>query len=145
MKALEYLKQIGIMDARINARLEELESLQALATKVTASMGGERVQSSGSQQKMADCVVKIVEMKQEINEAVDRYVDYKREAMALIESCCDADCIKLLHKRYFLQMTWESIAVELNFTYQWVSGGLHQRALSQVQEGLDRKCLCYGL
>ena len=145
MKAMEYLKQIGIMDARINARLEELESLRTLAMKTTATMGGERVQSSGSQQKMADCVVKIVELEQEINDAVDIFVDYKREAMALIDMACDADCIRLLHKRYFRMMTWESIAVDMNFTYQWVSGGLHQRALSQLQEALNQKCACDSL
>jgi len=35
--------------------------------------------------------------------------------------------------------TWERIAVDMNFTYKWVSGGLHQRALAQVQKALDER------
>lgn len=138
MKAVDYLKQIKTMDAKINADIEELAQLEALATKTTSVLGGERVQSSGSQQKMADCVAKIVEMKQQIADEIDAYIDFKKEARDVI-CVCDADCLTLLHKRYFQFKKWERIAVEMNFTYQWVSDGLHQRALAQVQKVLDER------
>ena len=136
MKAIGYLKQIKVMDAKINSDIEELAQLEALATKTTSVLGGERVQSSGSQQKMADCVTKIVELQEAINKEIDAFVDYKEQARKLLSNC-DADCINLLYKRYFQFKTWEVIAVEMNFTYKWVCGGLHQRALSQYQKGLD--------
>lgn len=138
MKAINYLKQIKIMDAKINSDIEELASLEALATKTTAVLGGERVQVSGSQQKMADCVAKIIDMQVQINNEIDAFVEYKQEARCIL-TACDADCITLLHKRYFQFQTWEQIAVDMCFTYQWVSGGLHKRALSQVQKVLDEK------
>ena len=136
MKARWYLEQIKTMDAKINSDIEELAQLEALATKTTSVLGDERVQSSGSQQKMADCVAKIVEMKEQINQEIDAYIEYKKDARNVI-CACDADCLTLIHKRYFQFKTWERIAVEMNFTYQWVSGGLHHRALSQVQKALD--------
>jgi hypothetical protein len=136
VKAIGYLKQIKVMDAKINSDVEELAQLEALATKTTSVLGGERVQSSGSQQKMADCVTKIVELQEHINREIDTFVDYKEQARKLLSNC-DADCINLLYKRYFQFKTWEVIAVEMNFTYKWVCGGLHQRALSQYQKGLD--------
>lgn len=139
MRAIEYLKHIKTMDAKINTDIEELASLEALATKTTSVMGDERVQSSGSQQKMADCVVKIAELRNRINERIDSFVDYKEEVKNVLYKACDADCISLLYKRYFLYKKWEEIAVEMNYTYKWVSGGLHQRALSQVQRFLDAK------
>ena len=138
MKAINYLKQIKIMDAKINADIEELASLKALATKTTSVLGGDRVQSSGSQQKMADCVAKIVDMKEQINTEIDRFIDYKREARELLSEC-ESECITLISKRYFQFKTWEEIAVEMNFTYQWVSGGLHQKALAQAQRVLDER------
>ena len=138
MKAIIYLKQIKSMDAKINADIEELASLEALATKTTSVLGGERVQSSGSQQKMADCVAKIVDMKDRINAEIDRYIDYKREARELLSEC-ESECITLISKRYFQFKTWEEIAVDMNFTYQWVSGGLHQKALAQIQRALDER------
>lgn len=139
MKAKNYLMQIKIMNTRINADIEELASLEALATKTTSVLGDERVQSSGSQQKMADVVAKIVELKDKINEEIDRFVDFKEEARNLMFDACDGDCIALLYKRYFADKKWEEIAVEMNYTYQWVQGGLHQRALSQMQKALDER------
>ena len=126
------------MDAKINANLVELTSLEALATKTTYVLGGERVQSSGSQQKMADCIVKIVDMKNKINDEIDRFIDYKQEARELLSEC-ESECITLISKRYFQFKTWEEIAVEMGYTYQWVSGGLHQKALVQVQKALDER------
>ena len=126
------------MDAKINADIEELTSLETLATRTTSVLGGDRVQSSGSQQKMADSVAKIVDLREQINAEIDRFIGYKQEARELISEC-DAECITLISKRYFQFKTWESIAVDMNFTYQWVSGGLHQKALAQVQKVLDER------
>lgn len=136
MKAIHYLRQIKTMDAKINSDIAELATLEALATKTTSVMGGERVQASGSQQKMADCVAKIVDMKEEINKAIDSYIDYKKEARGLLTRC-EGDCITLLHKRYFEFKTWELIAVEMGKSYQWVAGDLHKKSLAQFQKILD--------
>ena len=142
MKATDYLKKIKSIDAMIIADVEELATLEALATKTTAVMGGERVQSSGSQQKMADCVVKIAELRSKIEDELTELLALKREARELLCNLNDAECITLLHKRYFLFEKWENIAVEMNYTYQWVSDGLHKKALSQFQKILDKKLKC---
>lgn len=148
MKAINYLKQIKIMDAMIDADIEELATLEALATKTTSVLGNERVQSSGPQDKMAEVVVKMIALREKITDEIDRFIDYKDQARQLVYDSCDEKCINLLTKRYFgvydsekgksVYKTWEQIAIELDFTYQWVSGGLHQMALSQLQKGLDR-------
>lgn len=139
MKAKAYLKQIEYMDAKINTRLEEVEKLNTLATKTTSVMGGERVQASSNQQKMADCVTRIADLKAEINREIDRFVNHKQETLNIMDKHCDPDCINLLYARYFQYKSWETIAHELRYTYKWVSGGLHQRALAQVQKGLDER------
>lgn len=149
MKAKEYLKQIKIMDAKIDADIEDLKNLRALATKTTSVMGDERVQTSGSQQKMEDAVVKYVDLANKINDEIDRLVDYREEARKIITSIGDADCIRLLSLFYFgvynektektEYLEWKQVAKEMNFSYKWVSGGLHQRALSQVQKVLDER------
>lgn len=139
MRAIDYLELIEKLDAKIETKTEELERLRTLAEKMTASLGGDRVQASGNQQKLEDCVIKILQVQNEINASVDKFIDYKKEAMELIDHACDADCIRLLYKRYFSYMKWEEIAVDMNYTYQWISGGLHQRALAQVQKALDER------
>jgi hypothetical protein len=139
MKAKSYLKQIELLDAKIDTRCEEIMRLKTLATRTTTALGGERVQTSGNQDKISECVAKIVELQNEMNDEIDKFVDLRREAKAIIEECCDPECMRLLYARYFEYKTWEQIAVNMNYTYQWVAGGLHQRALAQVQKGLDRK------
>ena len=139
MKAIDYLKKIKSIDAMIIADVEELATLEALATKTTAVMGGERVQSSGSQQKMGDCVVKIADLRTKIDNEITELLALRREAREMLCNIKDAECITLLHKRYFLFETWENIAVEMNYTYQWVSDGLHKKALAQFQKILDKK------
>ena len=149
MKARTYLEQIKNLDEKIAARIDEIATLDAIATKTTSVMGGERVQTSASQQKMADTVNKIVELKAKLNDEIDRFIDLRSEARNLIEQACDSECHKLLRMRYIgisNKLTnrieffkWEAIAVELGFSYQWVSDGLHQRALAQVQKALDER------
>ena len=149
MKARTYLERIKKQDAQIDAMIEEIATLDAISKKTTSVMGGERVQASASQQKMADARDKIIDLKAELNAETDKFINYRNEALKLIGEACDADCYKLVHKRYIgtydtekertIFKTWEQIAVEMNFTYKWVSGGLHQRALSQVQKVLDER------
>lgn len=149
MKAITYLERIKKQDAQIDALIEEIATLDAIAKKTTSVLGDERVQASTSQQKMADTVEKIVILKAELNEQIDKFVDCRNETLKVISEACDADCYKLIHKRHIgtydeekeriIFKTWEQIAVEMGFTYQWVSDGLHKRALSQVQKVLDER------
>lgn len=149
MKAKEYLQGIKTLDALIDTDIEELATLQALAEKTSVATECERVCSSGSQQRMADVVIKIVELKERIAREVDMLITRKDAARLLVQQVCDEDCIRLLSKRYFgiydpkkgrtRYMSWEQIAIDMGFTYQWVSGGLHQRALQQLQQALDER------
>ncbi len=131
MKAKEYLEQIRTLDRRINNNLQALEQLEALATKVTAVNNGDRVQSSGSQDKMADTVIKIIELKQEINADIDRLVDMKCEIIPVIDAVQDADFYDVLYKRYILCKKWEEIALDMHYSFRWVLK-LHGRALQKI-------------
>lgn len=139
MKAFDYLNQIKKIDMKINNDMEELEKLQTLATKTTSALGGNKVQASSSQQKMADCVHKIVQLKKDIDSEIDKYVDYKEQVKNLIHEACDADCCRLLYLRYFKYETWEAIAEEMNYSREWIARKLHKKALGQVQTKLDEK------
>ena len=136
MQAIEYLRQIKRLDNLIHSKMEEVERLRCMAAKVTASSDGERVKSSGSQQKMADTVDKILDLQEEIKEDIDRFVTMKRNVMQVIDCMENADYINLLYCRYFQYMTWEAIACRMGYTYKWVCT-LHGRALNQMDAILD--------
>lgn len=138
MKAIDYLKQIKKLDNLIKNKIDEVDRLMCMATKVTASSDGERVKSSGSQERMADTVTSIIDLKEEINADIDRFINMKRNIMQVIDSLDNADYINLLYCRYYHYMTWEAIACEMGYTYAWICT-LHVRALNKMDALLEGK------
>lgn len=136
MKAKEYLQQIKKCDKLIENKLSEIKSLYDLTTSITTGLKEDVVQSSGVTDKIGDTVSKIIDLQQEINDDIDSFVDLKREIMSVIDRIDDVNLIDILYKRYFKYETWERIATEMNFTYQWVCK-LHGRALQKVQQLIE--------
>jgi hypothetical protein len=140
MTAKEYLKRIRELDIKINDGVEELERLKSMATKVTSAMDGEVVSSSKNPDKLTDVVAKIIKLQNELNRAVDKYVDIKIDAIGLLSEVENPTHYKILHSRYVLYKTWEQIACEIGFTYQWVCQ-LHGVALLEFEKIMKKSGL----
>lgn len=132
-----YLGQIELYDAHINNRLSDLAELQSLVTKITATISPVCVSGSGNKDRLGDAIAKIIDMQDEINRKIDKYVDLKREISALLEQIQDADQVKVLHMRYFEYKPWEQIACEMNYSYRNVCY-VHGKALQAVEAILER-------
>ena len=135
--AKAYLGQIELYDAHINNRLSDLAELQSLVTKITATISPVCVSGSGNKDRLGDAIAKIIDMQDEINRKIDKYVDLKREISALLEQIQDADQVKVLHMRYFEYKPWEQIACEMNYSYRNVCY-VHGKALQAVEAILER-------
>lgn len=140
MDAKEYLQQVRNADLAINNKIEELAKLRSLAIKINSLNEGERVQSSGSQDKMADAVCRITDMESEIQSEIDALMTLKREVRSVINQVSEPTLMSVLHKRYlqydaqsYRYKPWEKIAVELDCSYQWICK-LHGRALQEVEK-----------
>ena len=79
MTAKEYLSQARLLDARINAKIQQVAALNDLATHATATLTGMPRNPNRSESRMAEAVVKIVDLQNEINHDIDELVDLKRE------------------------------------------------------------------
>lgn len=134
--AKAYLQQVKLYDTQINNKIEELDRLRTLATKVTTVLKGDVVSNSGNLDKLGDTVAKIADLQTEINQAVDEYVDKRKEISSVIERVNNADQCRVLHKRYFDYLTWEQIACDMGFTYRNVCY-IHGRALQAVTAILE--------
>ena len=55
-KAQKFLERVEMIDTIIENKLIEQRQWKDIALGITANMGGERVQSSGSNSKMADAI-----------------------------------------------------------------------------------------
>lgn len=135
MKAKEYLMQIRKTDNLIQNKKEELQSLITLATSVTAYSDDVKIQSSGSNDKMADIVCKIVDLINEINFEIGKLIDLKIEVMRKIDTL-DAKSVDILYQRYFQYRTWQEIADSMGVTYQWVCE-LHGKILQKIEKILN--------
>ena len=60
MTAREYLEQAYHLDQQINSKIEQVESLHALATKATATMNDSPVQQTRNSHSMEDVILNII-------------------------------------------------------------------------------------
>lgn len=114
-----YLEKPGKLDLRIKNKLIEKKQWRDIALGITANMDGERVQSSGGKSKMADAVVKCVDIEAEIDSLVDNLIDIKREVVHTIEQLDSPIEYDVLHRRYIQYQTLQEIADYYGKDYSW--------------------------
>lgn len=138
MNPKEYLSQVRKYDRLINNKLETIASLRCLVTSVTIELKSDVVQSSGTKDKMANTIDRIVDLEREIDADIDQLVNLKREVMSVIDKVEDPILIDILYKRYFRYEKWEKIAIEMNYSYRQVTR-LHEQALQDVKKIIEPK------
>lgn len=137
MNAKAYLQRVYRLNELINSDLAELEELRALATSITpGDVSKDKVQGNAQNDKIGNIVAKIVDLNTEINNEIDEYVDFKKEVRTKIMLVPDNTEKLILKYRYLEFLTWEQIAVNLNYTFQWVHV-LHKRALKNFEKILN--------
>lgn len=133
-----YLEQVRRFDTMIQNKLIERQQWMEMATSITANTDGERVQSSGAKEKMADAVIKCVDMESEIDNLVDKLVDTKKEVIQTIEQLASPIEYNLLHMRYIQYKTLQEIADHYRRDYGWAKT-THGRALCNVRLIREKK------
>ena len=136
MKAQEELSKILLDNAKIDSKLEELERLKALSTKVTAVMDGEVVSRTRNTDTMSDTVVKILEMQSEINRLIDSYADRKAYFSKIIDSLTSAMQIRVLYSHYYSGKSFQQIADELGYSRRNICY-IHGDALRAVEKIME--------
>ena len=131
MTAKEYLSQALLLDHRIDSKIEQIASLNALATKCTSAITGMPHNPSPSQSTMADAICKIVDLQELLKKDLSALVDLKREIMGVINGIENDEYKTVLEKRYLCFLSWEQIALDMGYEMSWLYR-LHQRALEKV-------------
>ena len=131
MNAKEYLKQAFYLDKRINSKLEQVESLNALATKATSTLSDMPKSPNRGTSKLQDTIIKIVDLQEEINRDIDKLVDLKAEMVGTIKQIQNKELQVILEKRYLCYETWEKIAVDMNYDIRHIHR-LHNLGLKET-------------
>ncbi len=116
MTAKEYLSQARYLDMRINSKIQQVSSLNDLATKATSALTGMPRNPNHATSTMEEAIAKIIDLQTEINNDIDRLVDLKQEITATIKAVGNTEYQTILEKRYLCFLSWEKIAVDMGYS-----------------------------
>ena len=106
MTAKEYLSQARTLDMRIKSKLQQIESLNELATSCTVVYSDMPRNPNHGGSKVETAVIKIIEVEESLKRDVDNLVELKKEIMATIHADSDVELQTLLEKRYLCFLSW---------------------------------------
>lgn len=138
MTSKEYLRQVRKIDTIVRNKKETLESLEA-----KIGIQGVNFESDGSfpatrnVNRTSEMIMRIIELKDEINRDIANLLGIKREVMRVIDSLNNPDEINLLYLRYIQYMKWEDIAVEMNYSYPHIHR-IHASALKNLEKKISQ-------
>lgn len=127
---IRYLSRYRRMSKRIDRLLEEQSRWREMALKITPVLsqtpgGGE----SGS--PIERPMDKVLEIDAEINREIDELQTVRQEIRAALNQLEDESLKLLMEYRYIDGLTWEQIAVKMNYSYMQICR-LHGKALRTI-------------
>jgi hypothetical protein len=137
MNAKEFLLTIKKMDKLIENKLAEVHRWKEIANNTSVNMSGERVQSSGSNDSIANAICTYIDLEREITRDIDELINRKKDVVSVIEQL-GAIQYDLLHKIYVQNYTLQDVASLYQRDYGWATT-THGRALKNVQNILNKR------
>ena len=131
MTAKDYLLQARFLDDRINSKTQQIASLNELAAKCTTTFSDMPRNPNRGHSRVEDCVIKIIDLEDSLKKDIEKLVDLKKEIMGVIKAVPNVEYQTLLEKRYLCFITWEQIAVDMNYSMQHTHR-MHSAALKEI-------------
>lgn len=131
MKAKEYLLQAHYLDERITSKTQQIASLNELATRCTSTFSDMPKNPNHGGSRMEDCIIKIIELEEELKVDIEKLINLKKKIMEVIKSVPNLEYQTLLEKRYLCFITWEQISVDMSYSIQHIHR-MHSAALKQI-------------
>lgn len=133
-----FLERFEKLESIVYNKLDERQMWGDLALSITANMGGERVQSSGSKSRMSDAVDVCIDAEAEILDTVKLLRGEMKKITDLIESLDSPMEYKVLHDKYIKGMSHAEIAEKYGHDVSW-STTTCGRALKNVWAMLHKE------
>ena len=142
MKAEEFLKQYKTQQTIIASCWEEVAMWKDIALSITGSTEGERVQSSGSKQKMADAVISYSDIEADIKQRIADAKAIQNEIVKKISMLTEPEYF-VLHGVYILGKQYKEVAASRkpSMSKSWATS-IHGNALVHLQRLLDAENKC---
>lgn len=136
--AKKYLRQIEILDRRITAKIEERQNVLDMLLRVTPVMRDTTSGGAAGNDKMENGVVKLTGYEEEISADIERLVALKREISEMIDRVENPKRRAVLRFRYINYKSFEQIAVDMDMSYRNICY-IHGKALRDVSKILEEE------
>ena len=140
MTTKQYLNQIARINRMINNKLAEIYQLKTMVCSISVSANEDKVQSSSDKDKLGSAVAKIVDLENEINKAIDIYVDKTEQIVSQIDSIKDIMEYQVLFSRYIEYKTFEQIAEDNDYSVRQILR-IHGNALVEFEKKFGQEYL----
>lgn len=137
MRAKDFLSQIKKLDKLIENKMAEVQRWREIANNTTVNMSGEKVQSSGNHDTVANAICTYLDLEAEIQKRIEELVNTRQDVISAIEQLSATE-YDILHKIYVQDFTLQDVASLYDMSYTWVTT-THGRALKNVQRILDER------
>ena len=127
----EYLSQAFRIDQRIQSKMEQVASLNDLATRATATYSDMPGSETRNLHRMEDAILSIIELEAEINGDICKLVQTKKDIVHKIKAVQNTEYQTLLELRYLCYKPWLEIAEAMGYSEAGVYK-LHGKALRKI-------------
>ena len=138
MTALLFLSRAYRLEAQVQSKLQQIERLRSLASKVTSNTANEPVSHTRDVTEMQDAVIRIMEEEEILKNRIKMLMDVKEQIRDVIEHVDDVTLQLILEKRYLLYESIKEIAADLGYTYRWTEKK-HKKALQEADRIIDER------
>jgi len=131
-KVKEKLNEVRQRDREINQKCERLDELKAKSTSIRSpDYASDRVQTSPNGDSLPRIIADIVDLQEEINADIDRFVDLKAALKEAIDTLPIEES-SVIYLKYFNYETIPQIAEETHYCTRMVKR-IHKRALQHLK------------
>lgn len=128
-----FLSQAYRCEEQIQLKQEQIRRLRDLAESITVTLSPAPGSGNRRGSRVERYALEILERQKELEKAIDDLLKAQREIVTAIEKVSSPVKRELLTRRYLNNMSWEAIAVTMNYSYRWVLA-LHGQALAELQK-----------
>ena len=128
MTAKEFLQQVYFAQQEVEMKLEQIERLQSLATRITTRFKSTPSGSNSIDSRIEISVAEIQEQINRLSEEVTKLLSVSKEVQATIAQVEKVISRRILEYRYLSFFTWKQIAIMMRTSLRHVYK-LHKEAL----------------
>lgn len=129
MNCINYFREIKLLEVKIEQKKKQLESIKEKVNSLSGpALSDVMGKKTNTYSKLESLIPEYVDLENEIKNDLLIFEKQKAEIINSIHELDDHRFIQLLFKRYVEYKSYELIAVEMNYTYDYVRE-LHKKAI----------------